>query len=91
MCEKFSRYENEKNTNTVILEDEEVREKRQLVRDVLYYVTNWSKSEFFINDDRVSDKESFIFSPNGKLLAHWLGNNCYDEYNHIIMTRKIMQ
>ena len=40
---------------------------------------------------RVSDKESFLFSPNGKLLAHWLGNNCYDEYNHIIMTRKIMQ
>ena len=39
---------------------------------------------------RVSDKESFIFTPEGKLLAHWLGNNCYDEQNNIIMTRKIM-
>lgn len=39
---------------------------------------------------RVSDKESFIFNPRGKLLAHWLGNNCYDEYNNVIMTRKIM-
>jgi hypothetical protein len=39
---------------------------------------------------RVSNKESFIFDNNGKLLAHWLGNNCYDEQNNIIMTRKIM-
>ncbi len=39
---------------------------------------------------RVSDKESFIFSPNGKLLAHWLGNECFDENNNLIMTRKIL-
>ena len=39
---------------------------------------------------RVSGKESFIFTPDGKLLAHWLGNNCYDENNNIIMTRKVM-
>lgn len=39
---------------------------------------------------RISDKESFIFTTDGKLLAHWIGNNCYDENNNIIMTRKIM-
>lgn len=40
---------------------------------------------------RVSEKESFIFTPDGKLLAHWLGNNCYDENNNIIMTRKVVK
>lgn len=39
---------------------------------------------------RVSERESFIFSPEGKLLAHWLGNSCYDENNNVIMTRNIM-
>lgn len=39
---------------------------------------------------RVSEKESFIFSPEGKLIAHWLGEFCYDENNNIIMKRKIM-
>ena len=39
---------------------------------------------------RVSERESFLFAPNGKPLAHWLGNNCFDEQNNIIMTRKIM-
>jgi hypothetical protein len=38
---------------------------------------------------RVSERESYIYSPEGKLLAHWLGENCYDEYNNIIMKRKI--
>ena len=39
---------------------------------------------------RVSERESFIFSPEGKFLAHWLGNSCYDENNNVIMTRNIM-
>ena len=39
---------------------------------------------------RVSEKESFIFTPQGKLLAHWVGNLCYDEQNNVIMTRKVM-
>ena len=37
---------------------------------------------------KVSENESYIFSPQGKLLAHWLGNLCYDEFNNVIMTRK---
>jgi hypothetical protein len=38
---------------------------------------------------RVSQDETFTFSPSGKLLAHWLGENCYNEDNQVIMTRKI--
>ena len=38
---------------------------------------------------RISEQESYIYTPDGKLLAHWLGENCYDEYNNIIMKRKI--
>lgn len=38
---------------------------------------------------RVSENETFIFSPRGKLYAHWVGSNCYNEENKIIMTRKI--
>lgn len=32
--------------------------------------------------------ESFVFSPQKKLLAHWKGENCYDENDNLIMTRK---
>lgn len=38
---------------------------------------------------KVSPQETFIFNKNGKLIAHWLGENCFDENNNIIMTRKI--
>ena len=37
---------------------------------------------------RVSKEETFIYSPQGKLIAHWLGQNAYDEANNVIMTRK---
>lgn len=39
---------------------------------------------------RISQNESYIYNKEGKLLAHWIGNNCYDENNNIVMTRKIM-
>lgn len=38
---------------------------------------------------KFSENETFIFTPAGKLLAHWIGENCYDENKNIIMTRKI--
>lgn len=38
---------------------------------------------------KISDNESYIYSTNGKLLAHWVGNLCYDENNNIIMTRSL--
>lgn len=40
---------------------------------------------------RISEQESYIYSSEGKLLAHWLGNKCFDEKNNLIMTRKIME
>lgn len=38
---------------------------------------------------RLSEGETFIFNDSGKLLAHWVGRNCYDENNNIVMTRQI--
>ena len=40
---------------------------------------------------KVSEQESFIFSPEGKLIAHWLNSLCYDAHNNIIMTRKLTE
>lgn len=40
---------------------------------------------------KVSKDETFIFSPLGELLGHWIGDNCYDENGDIVMTRKIMK
>ena len=37
---------------------------------------------------RVSENESFIYSADGKMIAHWLGENCYDSKNNLIMKRK---
>ena len=37
---------------------------------------------------RVSKEETFIYNPQGKLIAHWLGKYAYDENNNVIMTRK---
>ena len=37
---------------------------------------------------KISEQESYIFSPNGKLIAHWQGNLCFDENNNVIMQRK---
>ena len=35
--------------------------------------------------------ETFIFSPFGELLGHWVGDNCYDENGNVVMTRQIMK
>ena len=37
---------------------------------------------------RVSKAETFIFNPAGKLIAHWVKENGYDENGKIIMKRK---
>lgn len=36
---------------------------------------------------RVSKEETYIYSPSKKLIAHWVGNNAYDQNNNIIMKR----
>jgi hypothetical protein len=38
---------------------------------------------------RTSEEETFIFNPSGKLIAHWVKSQCFDENNNVIMTRKI--
>ncbi len=40
---------------------------------------------------RISKGESFIFNPNGKLLAHWVKGNAYDEQGNVIMTREYLE
>lgn len=37
---------------------------------------------------RVSKAETFIYTPKGKLIAHWKGQYAYDENGKIIMTRR---
>ena len=37
---------------------------------------------------RVSKAETFIFNPAGKLIAHWVRENGYDENGKVIMKRK---
>lgn len=37
---------------------------------------------------RVSKDETFIYTPQGGLIAHWLKDKAYDEYGNVIMTRK---
>ena len=36
----------------------------------------------------VSRTEQFIFDKNKKLVAHWIGKNCYNEQGELIMTRE---
>lgn len=38
---------------------------------------------------RVSETETYIYTPSGKLLAHWVGKNCYNAAGEIIMTRQV--
>ena len=53
-------------------------------KDIAYTVSG--------NLDRISllvkKSECFIFDLNKKLVAHWIGNNCYNEKGELIMTRK---
>jgi len=37
---------------------------------------------------RKSKSETFIYTPGGKLIAHWVGPNAYDQAGNVIMTRK---
>lgn len=39
---------------------------------------------------RLSKDETYIYDAKGKLIAHWVGSNGYDENGKIIMTRKFM-
>ena len=53
-------------------------------KDIAYTVSG--------NLDRISllvkKSECFIFDLNKKLVAHWIGNNCYNEKGELILTRE---
>lgn len=40
---------------------------------------------------RISKGETYIYNPAGKLMAHWVGANGYDEAGRVIMTRKFVE
>ncbi len=40
---------------------------------------------------RISEKESFIYNLKGKLIGHWVGDNCYNQNGQVVMTRKTMK
>ena len=40
---------------------------------------------------RVSENETYIFNPHGKLLGHWVGEKCFDENGNVVMTRQILK
>jgi len=37
---------------------------------------------------RVSKEETFIYNPDGELIAHWIGSYGYDTKGNVIMTRR---
>lgn len=40
---------------------------------------------------RISKGETYIYTPSGKLIAHWIKNNGYDENGKLIMTRQYFE
>ena len=40
---------------------------------------------------RLTEQESYIYSSEGRLLAHWVGDKCFDKNNNLIMTRRVMK
>lgn len=40
---------------------------------------------------RLSKGEAYIYNAQGKLIAHWVGANGYNEYGKIVMTRKFVE
>ena len=60
LCEAFDRYEAEQTRNTLILEIDELKEKRDSFECILNYIKNWKKTECFI-DNKSCDISKFNF------------------------------
>lgn len=57
-----------------------------------YKTYKYSKDNRLVNMSlRISKNETYIFNPDGKLIARWLGKYCYDKNNNIVMSRKILE
>ena len=61
-------------------------------KDGLNYPYNFYKystsGELINMGVRVSKGETYIYSPDEKLIAHWVGANAYNEQNKLIMKRR---
>lgn len=61
-------------------------------KDGLKYPYNFYKysttGELINMGVRVSKGETYIYSPDEKLIAHWVGANAYNEKNNLIMKRR---
>ena len=53
-CEQFLSYINEKNKNTLTIEDKELKEKQDSIAAIISIIRNWSKSEYYLEDKKVS-------------------------------------
>ena len=57
-----------------------------------YKTYKYNTSKKLVNMSlRVSASETFIYSKDGKLLAHWLKDKAYDENGNVIMKRKYVE
>ena len=56
-CEQLFSYQQDKNINTVLINDDEFRAKRELISSILETVRHWAKSKFYIGDMEVSGFE----------------------------------
>ncbi len=81
-CEKFDGYLNEKNTNTVIVEDEEIRLKKSVLNTVLLTVKNWSKTEYYIDGNSASalaiERLLELLDCEKAKTEEVVGDHCYD-------------
>lgn len=53
-------------------------------KGIKYYKNGYLEEIYII----ASPQEQFIFDKNKKLIAHWKGNNCYNEKGELVMTRE---
>ena len=64
-------------------------------KDGLNYPYNFYKysptGELINMGVRVSKGETYIYSPDEKLIAHWVGANDYNEQNKLIMKRRYVE
>lgn len=57
-----------------------------------YKTYKYNTSKKLVNMSmRVSKSETFIYSKDGKLLAHWVKDKAYDEQGNVIMKRKYVE
>ncbi len=57
-----------------------------------YKTYKYNKTKKLVNMSmRVSKSETYIYSNDGKLLAHWIKDKAYDEKGNVIMKRKYVE